>query len=323
MLCEVALRASISSRVPNSTPSRLHELSPEEAAVYAALDPSRNPQHIAIIMDGNGRWAGKRALKRFLGHQQGAESVQFVVETASRIDLPFLTLYAFSLENNLRRPKSEVSFLMKLLKNYLVGNVKRMNDNNVRMAYIGRTHELPQEVQDTMQWAMESTAKNTGTTLTLALNYGARSEIVDATRSVLSSLIAEAHRRGCSLEDLLAVDGLETRIDEEHITAALYTAGMPDPDLVIRTSGEQRISNFLLWQIAYAEILVTDRLWPDFRGIHLLEAIADYQRRDRRFGGLSDSVTDENLSSLEPADEVAEEIKHELSPKPTPEFSRR
>ena len=127
-------------------------------------------------MDGNGRWAGKRALKRFLGHQQGAESVQFVVETASRIDLPWLTLYAFSLENNLRRPKPEVNFLMKLLRSYLIGNVKRMNDNNVRMAYIGRINELPTEVQDTMQWASEATAKNTGTTLTLALNYGARSD---------------------------------------------------------------------------------------------------------------------------------------------------
>src|ERR1039457_1572278 len=157
--------------------SRLHELSAEETAIYRQLDPLKIPQHIAIIMDGNGRWAGKRALKRFLGHQQGAESVQFVVETASRINLPFITLYAFSLENNLRRPKAEVSFLMKLLKNYLVGNVQRMNDNNVRMQYIGRIHELPSEVQETMQWATESTAKNTGTPLTLALNYGSRSEI--------------------------------------------------------------------------------------------------------------------------------------------------
>ena len=172
--------------------------------MYKDLDPERLPKHVAIIMDGNGRWAGKRALKRFLGHQQGAESVQFVVETASRIDLPWLTLYAFSLENNLRRPKAEVSFLMKLLKSYLVGNVKRMNDNNVRMAYIGRTHELPPEIQETMQWAMEETAKNSGTTLTLALNYGSRSEIVDSARALLNNLIAEAHQRGCSLEDLAA-----------------------------------------------------------------------------------------------------------------------
>ena len=274
----------------------MHELSPEEHDLYAKLDPNKIPQHVAIIMDGNGRWAGKRALKRFLGHQQGAESVQFVVETASRINLPFITLYAFSLENNLRRPKNEVNFLMKLLRNYLVGNVKRMNDNNVRMAYIGRIHELPSEVQDTMQWASEATASNTGTTLTLALNYGSRSEIVDAARSILTDLIAEAHQRGCSLEDLLQVDGIEARLDEHHISDALYTGRMPDPDLVIRTSGEQRISNFLLWQIAYSEILVTDRLWPDFRGIHLLEAIAEYQHRERRFGGLGEG-TDEDPST--------------------------
>jgi undecaprenyl diphosphate synthase len=301
-----------------SPPRRIGELSAEEFALYSRLDPARIPQHIAIIMDGNGRWAGKRALKRFLGHQQGAESVQFVVETASRIDLPFLTLYAFSLENNLRRPKTEVSFLMTLLKSYLVGNVKRMNDNNVRMAYIGRTHGLPSEIQDTMQWASEETARNTGTTLTLALNYGARSEIVDATRSLVQSLIEEAHVRGCSLEDLLQVDSVDERIGEDQLSAHLYTAHMPDPDLVIRTSGEYRISNFLLWQIAYSEIFVTERLWPDFRGIHLLEAIHNFQQRERRFGGLN--TTDEHLQgaapNLEPADQVAAEIEHELLPRP-------
>jgi undecaprenyl diphosphate synthase len=296
-------------------PARLGELSPEEAAIYAQLDPERAPQHVAIIMDGNGRWAGKRALKRFLGHQQGAESVQFVVETASRIDLPWLTLYAFSLENNLRRPKAEVSFLMRLLKSYLVGNVKRMNDNNVRMAYIGRTAGLPQEIQETMQWAQEETGKNTGTTLTLALNYGSRSEIVDATRSLISTLIEEAHKRGCSLEDLLQVDTIESRIDEAQLAANLYTAHMPDPDLVIRTSGEQRISNFLLWQIAYAEIFVTDRLWPDFRGIHLLEAIHNYQQRERRFGGLGEG-TDEHLEGKDDALESPESIAAELERRP-------
>jgi undecaprenyl diphosphate synthase len=298
--------------VPHSSSSRAyqrsnraHELSPEERAVYDTLDPSRIPQHVAIIMDGNGRWAGKRALKRFLGHQQGAESVQFVVETASRIDLPWITLYAFSLENNLRRPKSEVSFLMKLLKSYLVSNVERMNANNIRMAYIGRTHELPAEVQDTMAWAEAQTAKNTGTTLTLALNYGSRSEITDATRRLAHSMLAEAAHRGISLEDLLAAEGVDdainARISEETIAQNLYTAAMPDPDLVIRTSGEQRISNFLLWQIAYAEIFVTDRLWPDFRGLHLLEAIADYQHRERRFGGLGES-SDESFADTLPTE---------------------
>lgn len=260
-------------------PSRLMELSADELAVYRQLDPEQLPKHIAIIMDGNGRWAGQRRLQRFFGHQQGAESVQYVVETASRIDLPWLTLYAFSLENNLRRPETEVSFLMRLLRTYLVGNVKRMNDNNVRIAYIGRIKDLPQDVQETMQWAAEQTARNTGTTLTLALNYGARVEIVDAVIDALTTIAAEQNG-ALSLEDLLA------KFSEQHISQALYTAHMPDPDLVIRTSGEMRISNFLLWQIAYSEIYVTERLWPDFRGLHLLEAIREYQCRERRFGGL-------------------------------------
>ncbi len=307
------MRETSSSRVYHRS-NRAHELTPDERTLYDTLNPARMPQHVAIIMDGNGRWAGKRALKRFLGHQQGAECVQFVVETASRIDLPWITLYAFSLENNLRRPKNEVNFLMKLLRNYLIGNVKRMNDNNIRMAYIGRTHELPQEVQDTMQWASEQTSKNTGTTLTLALNYGARSEIVDAARTLVHNLIAEAHQRGISVEDMLAAEGVDdaikTRIDEPQLSATLYTAHMPDPDLVIRTSGEQRISNFLLWQIAYAEIFVTDRLWPDFRGLHLLEAIADYQHRERRFGGLGESSDESFADTLpSPSDTPAELVR--------------
>ena len=265
---------------------RIHELTPEERAIYATLKPERMPQHVAIIMDGNGRWASHRFLKRFLGHQQGAKSVQLVTETASRIGLPWLTLYAFSLENNLRRPKAEVNFLMRLLKTYLEGNVQRMMDNNVRIRYIGRVHELPSEVQDKMQWASETTARNTGTTLTLALNYGARSELVDAFRS----LAAEMKHKHLSPD----------RITEEDIHRHLYTAHMPDPDLLVRTSGEMRISNYLLWQIAYTEIFVTDRLWPDFRGIHLLEAIAEFQRRERRFGGLSENVgiTDEEAERV-------------------------
>ncbi|HEY3627322.1 MAG TPA: isoprenyl transferase [Terracidiphilus sp.] len=266
--------------------SRIHELTPEERAVYATLKTDCLPEHVAIIMDGNGRWAGNRSLKRFLGHQQGAKSVQLVTETASRIGLPWLTLYAFSLENNLRRPRSEVNFLMRLLKIYLENNVQRMMDNNVRIRYIGRTHELPHEVQDKMAWAADTTAANTGTTLTLALNYGGRSEIVDAFRA----LAAEIRHKHISPE----------RITDADIHRHLYTAHMPDPDLLIRTSGEMRISNYLLWQIAYTEIYVTDRLWPDFRGIHLLEGIADFQRRERRFGGLGDSVgiTDEETDRV-------------------------
>ena len=252
--------------------SRAHELSPEEQAIYRSLNPERMPAHIAIIMDGNGRWAGRRSLKRFLGHQQGAESVQYVVETSSRIGLPWLTLYAFSLENNLKRPKTEVNFLMRLLRSYLINNVQRMNDNNVRIAYIGRTHELPAEVQEQMQQAAQATARNTGTVLTLALNYGGRSEIIDA----FAALSRERAAQGRNAEG----------ITEGDLHRHLYTAHMPDPDLVIRTSGEMRISNFLLWQIAYSEIFVTERFWPDFRGVHLLEAIAEYQRRERRYGGL-------------------------------------
>jgi undecaprenyl diphosphate synthase len=266
-----------------TAPVRLKELSEEELALYRQLDPERLPKHIAIIMDGNGRWAGLRRLQRFFGHQQGAESVQYVVETASRIDLPWLTLYAFSLENNLRRPETEVSFLMRLLRTYLVSNVKRMNDNNVRIAYVGRIAELPNEVQDTMRWAAEQTEHNTGTTLTLALNYGARSEIVDAVRGALAKIAAENN-------GALPLEALLSSLTEAHISNALYTAHMPDPDLVIRTSGEMRISNFLLWQIAYSEIYVTERFWPDFRGKHLLEAIRDYQGRERRFGGLANTA---------------------------------
>jgi undecaprenyl diphosphate synthase len=251
---------------------RIQELSAEEQAVYRELKPERMPEHVAIIMDGNGRWAGGRALKRFFGHQQGAKSVQLVTETASRIGLPWLTLYAFSLENNLRRPRAEVNFLMRLLKSYLENNIQRMMDNNVRICSIGRVHELPREVQEKLRWATETTARNTGTTLTLALNYGGRSEMVDAFRA----LAVEMQQKGIAPE----------RISEEDVHRHLYTAHMPDPDLLIRTSGEMRISNYLLWQIAYSEIYVTERLWPDFRGLHLLEAIADFQRRERRYGGL-------------------------------------
>jgi undecaprenyl diphosphate synthase len=254
---------------------RIDELSAEERAVYAALKPERLPQHVAIIMDGNGRWAGRRSLKRFLGHQQGAKTVQFVTETAARIGLPWLTLYAFSLENSLRRPRTEVSFLMRLLKTYLDDNLDRMMRNNIRLRYIGRTHDLPPDVQERMRAAEDATSHNTGTTLTLALNYGARSELVDAFRK----LAEEVKHKHLNPE----------HITEEDIHRHLYTAHMPDPDLLIRTSGELRVSNFLLWQIAYTEIFVTERFWPDFRGIHLLEAIADFQRRERRYGGIGEA----------------------------------
>jgi undecaprenyl diphosphate synthase len=195
------------------------------------------------------------------------------VETAARIHIPALTLYAFSEENWKKRPKTEVDFLMRLLCRYLKAEVKTLNDNNIRLEYIGRQHELPADVQKEMAWAREATAHNGGMVLTLALNYSARSEIVDAFRS-----LAEAAAKNGGVGHL--------EVDEDAISRHLYTRNLPDPDLVIRTSGEMRLSNFLLWQLAYAEIYVTQTLWPDFRGAHLLEAIEEFQKRERRYGGL-------------------------------------
>jgi undecaprenyl diphosphate synthase len=254
---------------------KLGELSANERAIYSRLDEERLPRHIAIIMDGNGRWANRRHLPRFVGHRRGVQTVRGVVETAARIGLSYLTLYAFSAENWKRRPQAEVEFLMQLLRQYLKQEVPRLNRNNVRLTYIGRIHELPESVQERLKWAEESTAGNSGMVLTLALNYGARTEIVDALRSII-----DAARNNGGFDHL--------NIDEDLVTQHLY-GSLPDPDLVIRTSGELRVSNFLLWQIAYAEIYVTDKLWPDFEGTDLLHAIADYQGRERRYGGLSSS----------------------------------
>jgi undecaprenyl diphosphate synthase len=245
----------------------------KESKIYASLDPARLPQHIAIIMDGNGRWAKRRHMPRVAGHKAGVTAVRSTVETAARIHIPSLTLYAFSAENWQRRPATETGFLMRLLRHFLKEEVPTMNKNNIRLEYIGRRHELPTEVQERMAWAKEETARNTGMILTLALNYGARLEIVDAFQSIVN---AAASNGGIN----------HLKIDEETISRHLYTRDLPDPDLVVRTSGEMRISNFLLWQIAYAEIYVTDVLWPDFRGTNLLEAIADFQKRERRFGGV-------------------------------------
>jgi undecaprenyl diphosphate synthase len=247
----------------------------KEAEAYQKLDPARLPKHIAIIMDGNGRWARRRHLPRIAGHRAGVASVRSTVETAARIGVSALTLYAFSEENWKKRPKSEVDFLMGLLCRYLKAEVPTLNKNNIRLEYIGRQRELPQVVQEKMGWARDATRQNTGMVLTLALNYSARSELVDA----FHSLAAAAARNG-------GLDHL--RIDEAAVSRHLYTRNLPDPDLVIRTSGEMRLSNFLLWQLAYAEIYVTPTLWPEFRGTHLLEAIAEFQKRDRRYGGLAD-----------------------------------
>jgi undecaprenyl diphosphate synthase len=245
-----------------------------ETELYRRLEPGRLPNHIAIIMDGNGRWAKRRHLPRVAGHRSGVTAVRSTVETAARIGIPALTLYAFSEENWKKRPQSEVDFLMGLLSRYLKAEVPILNKNNIRLEYIGRQHELPPDVQERMEWAREATSRNSGMVLTLALNYSARSELVDAFRSIVSAAALNG-----------GLDHLE--IDEETVARHLYTRNLPDPDLVVRTSGEMRLSNFLLWQLAYAEIYVTPTLWPDFRGLHLLEGIAEYQKRERRYGGLN------------------------------------
>jgi undecaprenyl diphosphate synthase len=251
-------------------------LTRKQAELFAKLDPERLPQHIAVIMDGNGRWAKRRHLPRIAGHKRGVEAVRDVIMLASRIHLPALTLYAFSAEN-WKRPKTETSFLMTLLRIYLKHDVPLMNEHNIRLRYIGRIHELPQTVQDRMAWAEEQTSKNTGMIMTLALNYGARAELIDAFHAIVQTAACNG--------------GLgELKIDEELVSRHVYAADLPDPDLLIRTSGEMRLSNFLLWQLAYTEIYVTPTLWPDFDGIHLLEALADFQKRERRFGNVGDAV---------------------------------
>src|SRR2546426_4340566 len=255
----------------------------KEADAYLRLDPTRLPRHIAIIMDGNGRWAKRRHMPRVAGHRAGVAAVRSTVETAARIHIPALTLYAFSEENWKKRHKSEVDFLMRLLSRYLKAEVPTLNKNNIRLEYIGRQHELPQDVQERMAWAREATAPNAGMVLTLALNYSARSELVDAFRSMVNA----ASQNG-GIEHL--------HIDEDAIARNLYTRHLPDPDLVVRTSGEMRLSNFLLWQLAYAEVYVTPTLWPGFRGVHLLEGIAEYQQRERRYGGLAGDHSDHHSS---------------------------
>lgn len=251
-------------------------LTRKQAELFAKLDPDRLPQHIAVIMDGNGRWARRRHLPRIAGHKQGVKAVRDVITLGSNINLRAMTLYAFSAEN-WKRPKTETSFLMALLRTYLKREVSLMNEHNIQLRYIGRIHELPPAVQERMAWATEQTSKNTGMIMTLALNYGARAELIDAFRAIVQ---AAANNGG--LADL--------KIDEELISRHMYAADLPDPDLVIRTSGEMRLSNFLLWQLAYTEIYVTPTLWPDFDGVHLLEALADFQKRERRYGNVGAAV---------------------------------
>ncbi len=244
---------------------------PDEALVRQ-IGFDRLPLHVAIIMDGNGRWAAQRHLPRVEGHRAGIDAVRDTVETAARLGIRVLTLYAFSQEN-WKRPAAEVSTLMLLLKRYLRSELNTLLRNEIRFNVIGRLDELAPDIQDELTAAMERTAGNGGMLFNIALNYSGRTEIVDAARRALQS--------GVRPEDLT----------EERFASYLYTTGQPDPDLLIRTSGEMRVSNFLLWQIAYAEIYVTDTLWPDFRRHHLIEAVLAYQKRERRYGGITPAPT--------------------------------
>ena len=230
----------------------------------------RLPAHIAIIMDGNGRWAAQRRLPRVEGHRAGIDSVRDAVETSARLGIEVLTLYAFSIEN-WKRPRAEVNTLMMLLKLYLRRELATLHQNNIRFRVVGRSEELAEDVQHELEVGIRQTATNTGMLFNIALNYGGRAEIVDAARrAIVAGIVPD-------------------ELDERRFSEFLYTAGQPDPDLLIRTSGEMRVSNFLLWQIAYSEIWVTETLWPDFRRRHLLEAVLAYQKRDRRYGGIKPS----------------------------------
>jgi undecaprenyl diphosphate synthase len=253
-----------------ATSHPLGTLTAEEAYIWEQLDLTRLPRHVAVIMDGNGRWAQKRHLPRIAGHRSGTQSARTTIETCARLKIEALTLYAFSVEN-WRRPKTEIDFLMQLLREYLRKEMPLIQKNEIRMRFLGRMDELPAGVQKDVREATEKTAKNRGMVLCIALNYGGRAEIVDAVNAILEE------RNG---HESLA------KITEEQISRHLYTEGLPDPDLLIRTSGEMRVSNFLLWQIAYAEIFVTETLWPDFHRARLLEALVEYQKRERRYGGI-------------------------------------
>jgi undecaprenyl diphosphate synthase len=239
---------------------------PEES-LARQVNFERLPRHVAVIMDGNGRWAAQRHLPRVEGHRAGIESVRDIVESSARLGIGVLTLYAFSVEN-WKRPMTEVSTLMSLLKRYLRLELNTLLRNNIRFKVIGRADELAPDVRTELTAAEDRTASNTGMQFNIALNYGGRAEIVEAAKRMLAA-------------------GIDPdALDEARFSGFLYTAGQPDPDLLIRTSGEMRVSNFLLWQIAYAEIWVTDVLWPDFRRKHLLQAVVDFQKRERRYGGI-------------------------------------
>ena len=262
-----------------------------------AIDPERLPAHIAIIMDGNGRWAKRRSLPRVAGHSAGVGPVRSTVETCARLGIKVLTLYAFSVEN-WKRPRAEIETLWRLLRFYLKKELPELQKNGIRLQAIGRLEALPAPVRAELESVVEATSRNRKLLVNLAINYSGRSEILDAVNGIIES----ARREG-------RLDSLH--IDEDTLAAGLYTASSPDPDLLIRTSGEMRISNFLLWQIAYAELYVTNTYWPDFDRAELLRAILDFQRRDRRYGGLTEPRTGAALPNRLPetagqdADEIA------------------
>ena len=241
---------------------------------YDLLDETCIPKHIAIIMDGNGRWAQRRGLPRTFGHKAGAETLRAIVKTTSEIGVQVLTAYAFSTEN-WKRPTDEVSLLMNLLSEYLDNEIDELDSNNVQIRFIGRTDELASVLQHKIEKAQTRTAQNSGLVLNLAVNYGGRAEITRAVK-IISEQIASGKL-------------LSSQINEAIINKFLYTNDLPDPDLLIRPSGDFRISNFLLWQLAYTEFYFTDLYWPDFKPEHLLQAIREYQKRDRRFGGLKNN----------------------------------
>ncbi len=243
----------------------------DENKLLQAIDRNKLPNHIAIIMDGNGRWAQRRGLPRSLGHRAGVESLRNVVKLCSELGVKVLTCYAFSTEN-WKRPEDEVSYLMDLLVEYLRKEVDELHSQQVRINAIGRLEELPSQAREALKAAFRKTANNTGLVLNLALNYGGRSEITDAVRHIAKDL---------NDKQLKITD-----INEKLIQQYLYTSGMPDPELLIRPSGDARISNFLLWQLAYTEFWLTPVMWPDFKRNHLLQAMLDFQRRERRFGGI-------------------------------------
>ncbi len=267
-----------------------------ERELALSLDPERLPRHIAIIMDGNGRWAKKRNLPRIAGHKAGVAPVRVTVEACAQLGVEALTLYAFSAEN-WKRPRTEVDMLWRLLRFYLRRELADLHRNGIRLQASGRIDALPARVRDELSFVEQATEKNTGLRLNLAINYSGRAEIVDAVNTILQR---------ARLEGTLS----SLQINEQSLAMNLYSPDLPDPDLLIRTSGEMRISNFLLWEIAYAELFVTDTLWPDFDRAELLTAILDYQKRDRRFGGLSaTAVPDETKFDLPEfdADEPASE----------------